>query len=198
MKFFLAAFLLIFTAPTLAQADMELLSITSPSGTDFIEPTTSIEAEFKFRNNGPDTILPSSSGIGAAFSANVGMRTVGVFRSPRIQPCRYLLEVIDDGPNSLLATVSLVLDRPLPPGEIVSCYAELGVYREAPALFSQDFFVGAPNNSDPNSNNNRKTLTIRTRAIPPAVTSVPISIFSYILLGSLLLACGAFANWRQK
>jgi hypothetical protein len=189
--------LAIFPLLIYANADVELISVTSPGGTGFVPPTVSIKVEFKFRNNGPDTIASSSSAIAASFTANVGMRTIDVFRSTRIQPCRYLIEVFDDGPNSLSASVGLILERPLPPGETISCYANLGVYQEAPPSFTQDFFAVAPNNNDPDFSNNRKTITIRTRAIPPVVTSVPLSNAAYILTGLMMLGFGIFAARRQ-
>ena len=176
---------------------MELVSIKTANDTWFIEPMASIEAEFEFRNNGPDTIASSSSAIAASFTVNVGMRTIDVFRSPRIQPCRYIIEIFDDGPNSLSAGIGLILDRSLPPGETITCFANLGVYQEAPPLFTQDFFAVAPNNNDPNFSNNRKTITIRTRAILPVITSVPISSISYVLMGLALLGFGAFVVRRQ-
>jgi hypothetical protein len=188
--------LAIFPLLIYANADVELISVTSPGGTGFVPPTVSIEVELKFRNNGPDTILISSIGVGTTFSANVGERTLGLFSSTRPQPCRYLIEVIDDGPNSLLALASLVLDQELPPGRIVSCYGNLGIYPEAPSLFSHEFLAVA-SNSDPNLTNNRKFLTIRTRAIPPVITSVPLSNAAYILTGLMMLGFGIFAARHQ-
>jgi|GEM_PF-5316731 len=126
----------LYSSVAVADADVELISITGPGASiGFIAPTTFVEAEFKFRNNGPDAIAASVSGIKSAFSANTGSRTIDVQPSTREQPCRYLEEVIDDGPNSFLAVVSLVLNRPFAAGESVSCYARLGVYRQAPEVF---------------------------------------------------------------
>lgn len=196
MKLLFVILFILISSGVKAAADLELISITAIGGTEFIPPTTSIEVTIKFRNNGPNTLFNSSAGT--SFSISPGFRTLGLFRSFRTQPCGYRSEVFEDGNNRLIAAVDIFLDRPLLPNEEITCYANLGVYAEAPVLFNHDFFAVSVDNDDPNLNNNRKTLTIRTRAIPPDVTSVPISAISYASLAVALFGFGACANWRQK
>ena len=62
-----------------ADSDLELVSVQTVTGEDFVSPNSTIRIRMTLRNNGPDVIPISATG--ASYKGGRGFRTIGLFEN---------------------------------------------------------------------------------------------------------------------